>query len=68
MTLKHYFALSVVVFILVVAFVHHLGVPILPFVVVLLAGETLLGFEAEDRKVPRLLQALFTGPKNTAAR
>jgi hypothetical protein len=41
-------------------------VPALPFVVILLGGETLLGFQVEDGKVPQFLARLFksnAGPK-----
>ncbi len=64
MTLKHYFPLSVAVFVLVVALARHFSVPVLPFAAVLLTGETLLGFQAEDHKVGRSLKALFTPAKS----
>jgi len=63
MALKHYFPLSVLVFLLVAATARYFHVPILPFAVVLLAGETLLGFQLEDHKVPRMLKQLFTVTK-----
>lgn len=63
MSLKLYFPLSVIVFLLVAGTARHFAVPILPFAVLLLAGETLLGFQLEDHKVPRLLKQLFTPAK-----
>jgi hypothetical protein len=63
MTLKNYFLLSVAFFVLTVGALRHLPIPILPFVLILLIGETLLGFQVEDHKVGRLLVALFNVPK-----
>jgi hypothetical protein len=63
MSLKNYFLLSVGIFVLAVAGLHYLPIPVLPFVVILLVGETLLGFQVEDHRVPRLLRQLFSGPK-----
>ncbi len=59
MTLKRYFPISVGVFVLVVGTAAWFHVPILPFAVILLAGETLLGFEVEDHKAARFVKALF---------
>jgi hypothetical protein len=63
MTLKHYVPISVLVFALVVGAVHRLAVPIVPVALILLAGETLLGFQLEDHRVPRRLKEFFTVPK-----
>ncbi len=62
MTLKQYFPISVGVFALVVAGAVYFNVPILPFAVILLAGETLLGFQIEDHKAARFVKELFRGP------
>jgi hypothetical protein len=62
MPLRHYFLLSVGILVLVVAAVHSLAIPILPFALIVLFGETLLGFQVEDHKVPRLLAAIFRAP------
>lgn len=59
MTLKQYFPISVAVFVLVVAAAVYFNVPILPFAVILLAGETLLGFEIDDHKAARFMKELF---------
>jgi len=59
MTLKHYFPISVGVFVLVLLIARHFSVPILPFAVVLLLGETLIGFQVENHKVYRLLGDLL---------
>jgi hypothetical protein len=63
MSLKNYFLLSVGIFAVAVAGIHHLPIPLLPFVVILLVGETLLGFQVEDHRVQRLLGQLFGGSK-----
>jgi hypothetical protein len=63
MTLKNYFLFSVGVFILAGVVIHYLPIPVLPFVIILLVGETLLGFQVEDHRVPRLLVQLFGGSK-----
>jgi len=64
MSLKNYFLLSVGIFVLVVAGIHYLRMPVLPFAIILLVGETLLGFEVEGHRVPRLLGQLFGGSKH----
>ena len=50
MRLKHYF--------LVIA-VGYTPVPVLPLTAILLVGETLLGFQLEDHKVPKFLSSIF---------
>lgn len=60
MTLKHYFPISVGVFALAIAIPVHFGFPVAPFALILLTGETLLGFQLEDHKVPRALKQFFT--------
>ena len=67
MTLRQYFPLSLGVFALVVAGAQYLSYPVLPFALILLFGETLLGFELEDHKVPRFLAAVFA-PKRSEPR
>ena len=63
MSLKNYFLWSVGIFVLAVAGIHYLPIPVLPFVIILVMGETLLGFQVEDHRVPRVLGQLFSGPK-----
>ncbi len=63
MTLKRYFLFSVAVFLLVVGLAYHFSVPIGPFAAILLVGETLLGFQLEDHRVPKSLKQIFTAPK-----
>ena len=63
MSLKHYFQISVLVFLVVIAATRYFSVPALPFALILLTGETLLGFQVEDHKVSRTLKALFTPAK-----
>lgn len=67
MTLQKYFLLSVGIFVLAIVGIHYLPIPVLPFVVILLVGETLLGFQVEDHRVPRFLTALFRVPKRHGA-
>ena len=59
MLLRHYFPLSVGIFVLVVSAAHYFSVPIAPFAVLLLAGVTLLGFQLEDHKAARFLGDLL---------
>lgn len=59
MELKHYIPISVGVFIAVVLVAHYFSVPIAPFALILLVGETLLGLQMEDQKVLRFLQDLM---------
>jgi len=60
MTLKQYFPISVGVFVLAGALAHYFSVPFAPFAAILLAGETLLGFQLEDHKAGRAVKQLFT--------
>ena len=66
MTLKQYFPISLAVFIGVVYGAVYFEIPILPFALIVLVGETLLGFELEDHKIPRLLAAVFRAPRTRA--
>jgi len=59
MKLRYYFPISVGVFLLVVGGVHLLSFPVLPFALILLFGETVLGFQAEDHKVQHLVTDLW---------
>jgi len=59
MQLKHYFPISVAIFALVFLATRHFSVPFAPFAAILLAGETLLGFQIEDHKAARFLGALL---------
>jgi hypothetical protein len=63
-TLKNYFLVSVGIFVLAMADIHYFPIPVLPFVTILLAGETLLGFQVEHHRVPRLLAELFSVSKH----
>lgn len=60
MTLKEYFPISVAVFALVIGIPLYFHLPVTPFALILLAGETLLGFQVEDHRVPRTLKSIFT--------
>jgi hypothetical protein len=59
MTLKRYFPISVLAFILIVVGAHYSSFPVIPFIVLTLVGETLLGFQCEDHKALRFLQTLW---------
>jgi len=59
MSLKHYFPLSLVVFAAVAVAAHYSKLPVAPFVVILLTGETLMGFQLEDHKVGHLLESMW---------
>lgn len=59
MTLKQYVPFSIVLFVLMVAGVSYFGVPVLPFALILLAGETLLGFQVDDHRAGRFVKAIF---------
>jgi hypothetical protein len=65
MVIKQYFPISVGLFVLVIVTAHYFKVPVVPFAVVLLAGETLLGFVLEDHKVARLTGNLLKALKPT---
>jgi len=66
MTLRQYFPISVAALVLLIALVHYLHVPapILPLAIILLVGETLMGFQVEDHKVARVLGDLFRTTKS----
>lgn len=63
MTLRQYFPLSVGLFLLVVGAAHHFSVPVLPFALLVLFGETLLGFQVEDQKVLHSVEGLWKAMK-----
>ena len=65
MTIKQYFPLSVAIFIAVVVAIHYSPAPVAPFALILLAAETLVGFELEDHKVPKILSEFFHALKST---
>ena len=64
MTLKQYVPISVAIFVAMVAFVHYTPAPVAPFAIILLAAETLVGFELEDHRVPKFLREVFRASKH----
>jgi hypothetical protein len=62
MILRQYFPISVGLFVIVILTAHYLAVP---FAIVLLAGETLLGFELEDHKVAHVVGDFLKALKPT---
>jgi hypothetical protein len=64
MTLKQYFPLSIAVLIGMIAIVRETPAPLAPFIIILLAAETMVGFELEDHRVPKLLREVFRNPKS----
>ena len=66
MTLKKYFPLSIAVLIGMIAIVRATPAPLAPFIIILLVAETLVGFELEDHKVPKLLKEIFRAPRPPA--
>jgi uncharacterized protein (DUF58 family) len=66
MALRHYFPISVGVFVLVILAARYVSIPILPFALVLLVGETLIGLQLEDRKISRFLEDLRRAWKSGA--
>lgn len=66
MSLKSYFPISLAFFAGVLYAAHYYSAPILPFALILLAGETLLGFQLEEHRIPKFLGELFKAPKTHA--
>jgi hypothetical protein len=66
MSLNRYFPLSVLLFAAVVAVTRYFAVPTAPFALILLAAETLVGFQLEDHKIPKFLHEVFRAPKHHA--
>jgi hypothetical protein len=64
MTLKQYFPLSIAVLLGTIAIVNATPAPLAPFIIILLAAETLVGFELEDHRVPKLLREAFRSPNS----
>ena len=64
MPLKHYIPISIGVFALVILTAHYYSVPVAPFAIVLLVGETILGLQLEDQKIFRFLEALAQSVKS----
>jgi hypothetical protein len=65
MDLKHYVPISVGVFAAVILVARYFAVPVAPFAVILLVGETILGFQIEDQKVGRFVDDLVHALKPT---
>jgi hypothetical protein len=59
MKLKYYFPISVGVLLLFIGAVHSLSLPVLPFAVLILFGETLLGFQVENHRVQHWVDDLW---------
>jgi hypothetical protein len=66
MTIAKYFPISVAVFVAVISAAAYFHAPMLPFALILLVGETLVGFQLEDHRIPRFLAELFRAPKHHA--
>jgi hypothetical protein len=64
MTLRNYIPISIGVFVLTMAIARYFAMPLLPFAVILLGGETLLGFALEEGRVPNFLRELFRPPRH----
>ena len=64
MTLKRYFPISVAAFILIIVGAYYTSLPVIPFIVLALIGETLLGFQCEEHRVLRFLRTLWTALKS----
>jgi uncharacterized protein YqgC (DUF456 family) len=64
MTLKRYFPISLAAFILIVVGAYYSSFPVIPFIVLTLIGETLLGFQFEDHRALRFLQAFWNALKS----
>lgn len=64
MPLKHYIPISIGVFVLVLLAARYYSVPIAPFALVLLVGETIIGLQLEDQRVSRFLEDLVRALKS----
>ena len=58
MDLKRYVPISIGVFAAVILVARYFAVPVAPFALILLVGETIIGFQLEDQKVFRFLETL----------
>lgn len=64
MSLKHYIPISVGVFALVLLTARYYSVPIAPFALVLLVGETIIGLQLENQRVFRFLEDIARSLKS----
>jgi hypothetical protein len=64
MPLKHYIPISIGVFVLVILTARYHSVPIAPFALVLLVGETIIGLQLEDQRISRLLEDIVRSFKS----
>lgn len=64
MSLKHYFPISVGVFAVVILTARYYSVPVAPFALVLLVGETIIGLQLENQRVFRFLEDLARSLKS----
>ena len=58
MDLKRYVPISIGVFAAVILVARYFAVPVAPFALIVLVGETIIGFQLEDQKVFRFLETL----------
>jgi hypothetical protein len=65
MDLKHYVPISIGVFAAVILLTRYFAVPPAPFLIILLVGETIIGFQLEDQKVFWFLETLANAFKPT---
>lgn len=65
MNLKQYVPISIGVFIAVVLIARYLGIPVAPWALILILGETIIGLQAENQRVLHFLEDLFRAFKTT---
>jgi hypothetical protein len=66
MPLKYYVPISIGVFILAILVARYLSLPVVPFALILLVGETLIGLQVEHQKVSNFLEDLLRAMKSSA--
>ena len=64
MPLKHYIPISIGVFVLVLLTARYYSVPIAPFALIVLVGETIIGLQLEGQRVSRFLEDLVRASKS----
>lgn len=65
MNLKEYVPISIGVFVAVVLMARYLGIPVAPWALVLILGETIIGLQVENQRVLHFLEDLFRAFKAT---
>jgi len=64
MTLRQYFPISVLAFIVLLVALDYTSIHVAPYAMLMLVIETWIGLELENRRVPKLVREILRVPKH----